>query len=159
MNWKNRKLLVFGFLGLLLAIASISLFHLKMQEKWGRSKQVEIEKVYHPQIVQLTDFFRKGPPAKGPGVADAPELAALVSPGLLGAYLSYDTEKILRFFWFQAIEENGFRGHIVMADNTTAIGKGTVNVRGRGPVPVVTYSRKGTDAAGRAGEICLVVEE
>ena len=127
-----RKLAVFGILGVLLVVACLVLLHNRRQEQWGRQRMGEVEKQYQQQIVQITEIFRKGPPAKGDRVSDAPELAALAAPGLLGAYLSYDGEKIVRYHWFELTEADGFRGRIVLADGDAALGRGTVKTSQRG---------------------------
>lgn len=153
------KLAVFGILGLLLAIAGLVFLHNRQQVVWGRERRAAVEQAFRPQIEQLTGIFHKGLPAGADKIAEAPELAALAAPRLLGAYISYDTDKVLRYHWFGLTEPGGFRGKIFFADGTCAVGRGTLMTGRRGRVGVVTYARKGTDAAGRPGEICLVIEE
>jgi hypothetical protein len=158
-KYNYPKLAVFGILGLLLAIAGLVFLHVRQQVEWGRERRAAVEKAFQPQIERLTEIFRKGTPAGDEKIAQAPELAVLAAPRLLGAYISYDTDKFLRYHWFALTEPDGFRGKIFFADGTCAVGRGTVMTSQRGQVRVVTYARKGTDAAGRPGEICLVIEE
>jgi hypothetical protein len=159
MQWDTRKAVVFGVLGFLLVVAGLYTLRERNRDAWCATRMAEIESTYRPQIAALTDAFRQGDSWMEEGTRRTEAYANLGAQGLLGVYVAFDAGKRIRYYWFDELDDRGFQSGFASAGTHATLVTGTANIRGRGSVKSLIYTRNVADSSGHTGEVCLVVEQ